>query len=457
LVWSSLSGLKIEDEVGTMKRKERLELANWAISQAQKSGAGEVSVDLSHSRDIEVGFRDGELEKLKESTQNSLGLSIYVNSRYSSHSTNDIRKESLEKFIEEAVAMTRYLNEDPFRSLPDPKYYKGQKDVDLHINDSDYEKITSGRRVKIASEIEKIASAQSDKIISCTSGYSDTFYESTKVQSNGFEGERRGTCFSAGAEVTVKDKKEGHPEDWDWRTVRFYKDLPSPETLAKSAGKRALRKIGQDKIRSGLYDMIIENRAGWRIFYSIYRPLQGSSLQQKSSFLEGKLDQKIGSDKLTLIDDPFIESGMASRLYDGEGMAAKRWVMIDKGVLKSYYIDTYYGKKLGMKPTSGSATNVVLDYGKKSLDEMVKGMKKGILVTGFIGGNSNSTTGDFSFGIIGVYVEDSKIIKPVNEMNISGDLADLLNQLVEVGGDRYTYSSLRLPSMYFKDVQFSGI
>jgi PmbA protein len=131
--------------------------------------------------------------------------------------------------------------------------------------------------------------------------------------------------------------------------------------------------------------------------------------------------------------------------------------MIDKGVLKSYYIDTYYGKKLGMEPTSGSSTNIVLDYGTKSLEEMVKEMKKGILITSFIGGNSNSTTGDFSFGIIGRYVEDGKIIKPVHEMNISGNFTDLLNQLVEVGNDPYIYSSLRLPSLHFKDVQFSGI
>ncbi|KPL04247.1 MAG: hypothetical protein AMJ90_01285 [candidate division Zixibacteria bacterium SM23_73_2] len=441
-----------------MNRKQRLELARWAVSQAQKYGAGEVGVDISNKREIEVEFREGKLEQLKESTQNSLGLDIYANSRYSSHSTNDIRKESLEKFIGEAVAMTKYLTEDPYRSLPDPKYYQGQKEIDLQVNDPYYEKVTSEKRVKIAKELEKIASAQSDKIISSTSGYGDTYFEATKVNSNGFEGDRQGTYFSAGADVSVKDEiTGGRPDGWDWRTVRFYKDLPSEETLAKNAVKRALQRIGQTKLESGLYDMIIENRSGWRIFYSLYTPMKASALQQKSSFLEGKLGQKIGSDKLTVIDDPLVKSGIGSRLYDGEGMAAKRRVMMDKGILRSYYIDTYYGKKLEMEPTTGDATNVVLDYGKRSLDEMVKGIKKGILVNSFIGGNSNSTTGDFSFGIGGLYIEDGEIIKPVGEMNISGNLADFLNKLVEVGNDPYLYSSLRLPCMYFKDVQFSGI
>jgi PmbA protein len=268
-----------------MNRKERMDLARWVITQAQKEGSDDVAVNLYHNRNIQVEHRDGKLEKLKESTENSLSLTIYANQRYSSHSTNDIRRESLNKFIDQAVAMTGYLNDDPYRSLPDPKYYKGQKEINLQIYDSDYGKINSDKRVEMAREIEGIASAQSDKIISCTAGYSDTFYESTKVHSNGFEGENKGTVFSAGAEVTVKDEK-GRPEDWDWRTVRFYKDLSSPEILAKSAVKRALNKIGQTKLETGLYDMIIENRSGGRFLYSLYGPMSGSALQQRSSFLE---------------------------------------------------------------------------------------------------------------------------------------------------------------------------
>ena len=138
-------------------------------------------------------------------------------------------------------------------------------------------------------------------------------------------------------------------------------------------------------------------------------------------------------------------------------MAAKKRVLIDKGVLKTFLIDNYYARKLGVEPTGGSTSNVVFDYGTRSLDEMVASMKKGILVTSFIGGNANSTTGDFSVGIVGIYVEDGKIVRPVNEMNIAGNQKDLWNQLVEVGNDPYIYSSTRRPSLYFKDIHFSGI
>lgn len=127
------------------------------------------------------------------------------------------------------------------------------------------------------------------------------------------------------------------------------------------------------------------------------------------------------------------------------------------GILLHYYIDDYYGKKLGMEPTTGSFSNLVFEYGSRSLEEMIRDMKKGILVTGFIGGNSNSTTGDFSFGIVGQLIEDGEIIKPINEMNISGNEKDFWNQLIEMGNDPYPYSSTRRPSMVFEGVNFSGI
>ena len=153
------------------------------------------------------------------------------------------------------------------------------------------------------------------------------------------------------------------------------------------------------------------------------------------------LNKKIASEKMTVIDDPYLKKGLGSKLFDGEGLAAEKRVMIEKGVLKNYFIDNYYGKKLGWNPTTAGPSNMVYEYGSKSFDELLKEITKGIIVTGFIGGNSNSTTGDFSFGIVGLFVENGQIIKPVNEMNISGNAKEVWNQLVEMGNDPYQYSS----------------
>ena len=163
------------------------------------------------------------------------------------------------------------------------------------------------------------------------------------------------------------------------------------------------------------------------------------------------------SEKFSVIDDPFLEKGLGSRFFDGEGIAAEKRFMIEKGVLNHYYVDDYYGKKLGMTPTSGSSSNVVFDYGSHSCQELIKDLEKGIFVTGFIGGNSNSTTGDFSFGVVGLLIENGEPVQPINEMNISGNALDFWKNLVEVGNDAYPYSSRRVPSLMFEGVQFSGL
>jgi len=201
----------------------------------------------------------------------------------------------------------------------------------------------------------------------------------------------------------------------------------------------------------------VENRSGARLISALLGPMRASAVQQKGSCLEGMLGKKIASDKLTLIDDPLLENGLGSRLYDDEGMAAKRRIMIEKGILKSFYVDTYYGRKLSWEPTVGDTSNMTFECGTKSVDEMIAQMGKGIFVTNFIGGNSNSTTGDFSYGIIGQYIENGKMVHPINEMNVSGNILDLWPKLVEVGNDPYIYSQWRRPSMYFKDVEFSGV
>ncbi len=414
-------------------------------------------MDVVNIREIEIKCRKQQLEELKEATQNELSLTVYADQRYSVHTTNDIRRDSLRPFIAEAVAMTKYLTQDAYRSLPDPKYYQGRQQMDLHLYDASYEALTSDQRVKLTRDIEDRMLATSDRIITCTAHLGDTHYQSVKVHTNGFEGSSRTTVFYEGAEATVRGEGDGRPDGWDWRVVRARKKLPQPAEVAQSAVKRALAKVGQKKIGSGRYDMVIDNRTAGRLLSSFGYPLTAAALQQKNSFLEGKLNSRIASEILTVTDDPFVDGGLGSRLYDNEGLTTRKRVMIDKGILTSYYVDTYYGKKLGMEPTVGSATNTIYQYGPRGFEDMVKNLQRGIAVTGFIGGNSNPTTGDFSFGVSGMYVEAGEQVHPVHEMNISGNLIDLFGKLIELGNDPYVYSSNRRPSMYFKDVEFSGI
>lgn len=439
-----------------MNTKERKELALWAVDYAKKQGASEISANVYNSRSVEIEVREQKIEKIKESTTNGLSLNIYRDHKFSGHSTNNLDRTSLQKFIKEAVEATKYLSADEFRELPDASLYPTNLDRDLKIEDVSYNNISPEQKVSIATEIESISRAQSDKIISATGGYNDDYSESVKVHTNGFVGERVSTSFWAGGEVTVKDD-DARPEGYHWGGSRFFNTMPTPEELGKKATYNALRKIGQTKINSGKYDMLIENRAASRLIYTLISPMQARALQQKSSFLEGMVGKSIASSQLTLIDDPFIEGGFGSRLFDGDGIAAKPRVMIEKGILNQYYIDNYYGKKLNMPPNGGQTSNIRFELGNRNYDQIVGDIRKGIFVTSFNGGNSNSTTGDFSFGVSGFLIENGKLVQPVNEMNISGNAKDFWQRLIELGNDPYPYSSVLSPTMVFNDIDFSGL
>jgi PmbA protein len=236
----------------------------------------------------------------------------------------------------------------------------------------------------------------------------------------------------------------------------FFDRLKTTE-IGKKALERAINKIGPKKITSGRYPVIIENRVAGNIASPIYQALQGGNLYQKQSFLIGKENKPVASPLMTVYDDPFIISGPGSRLFDDEGLAAVKRPVIENGILKNYYIDNYYGKKLGMKPTSGSSSNNIFNSGTQSLDEMIMSMKKGVLITGFIGGNCNGSTGDFSYGIEGFYIIDGKILHPLNEMNITGNMNNFWFSLKGLGNDILENESLRIPSLLFENVDLSGI
>jgi PmbA protein len=275
------------------------------------------------------------------------------------------------------------------------------------------------------------------------------------VASNGFKGDFVSSNFGLTAEVALKTDK-GRPSD-SWSEAAVFFDKLNKKDVGKKALERTLKKIGPEKISSGKYPMILENRVAASLLSPVINALSGNSLYQKQSFLAGKKDTSIASEVMTIFDDPHILSGPGSRHFDGEGLAVARRPIVEEGVLRGFYIDTYYGKKLGMDPTSGSSTNIVFKLGDRDMEAMVKSLKKGILVTGFNGGNCNGSTGDFSYGIEGYLVENGSIVHPVNEMNITGNMTQIWNNLVEAGNDIRLGSSRRIPSLMIDNVDFSGI
>jgi PmbA protein len=433
-------------------------VAHRAVSTARAKGATEAAVRAYRVRDVSVQWRDGRLEQINESTTRGVGLQLYVDGRYSAVSTSDLRPDALDVFIGDSVAMTRTLVTDPFRALPDPGLYAGQSSVDLKLEDPDYPTVTPEMRRQLARELEDAARSVegSGAILSVTTGFNDSRGEMLRVTSNGFEGSRVDTSFWTSAQVTVMDGDGRRPEDWSAAGVRFVRELPPVAATGREAAHRALARLGSTKADSAVLPMAVDNRAAGRLVGALLGPLSGQALQQKRSFLDGRLGTVVGSEKLTLTDDPLVVKGFASRLFDGEGLAARRLPVFDRGVLKTYFIDTYYGRKLGVEPTTGGSSNGAWALGDKPQAALLADMKDGILVTGFLGGNSNGTTGDFSFGVHGHRVRGGQVAEPIGEMNISGNQADLWKRLTAVGNDPYPYSAGRTPTLVFEGVQFAG-
>ncbi len=438
-----------------MNTSEKYDLADQVIDHALKSGAEQASASIYDNRSTEIEIRNQNIDSLKESNQRGLSISIYVDRKYSSHSTNRMKKEELFRFIEEAIASTRFLGEDEHRALPDRALYYTGGGPDLNVFDSKIDSLDAKTKIDLANKALSEAYQKDERIISVSSYYSDNITSQVMVTSNGFKGDSQKTGISLVAKVSLKSDT-GRPSDYWYESSLFFDKLKTTG-IGTKALERTIRKIDPRKIKSGKYPVIIENRVAGNIARPIYQALTGASIYQKQSFLIGKENKPVTSPLLTVVDDPFIKSSPGARLFDNEGLASARRTVIEKGVLRSYYIDDYYSRKLNMKPTSGSSSNLLFSTGKRTMEEMVASLNKGLLITGFIGGNCNGSTGDFSYGIEGFLVENGTIVHPVNEMNISGNMNQFWFTLAEMGNDPLENSSTRIPSLLFENADLSGI
>ena len=439
-----------------MITKEHKNLAQWALKYALNKGCSDARISINSGISNSFEYRDIQLDRLEQSSESEMTIQLYVDNKFASFSTNRLDKKELEKFISNGIDTTRFLAKDEFRKLADPaRLYKGDG-RGLDVYDKAIDNISVDDKLALLKNNVNEVYQKDERLISVSSSYSDGTNNLYIVASNGFEGETETTYYSLSTETSMRGANDTRPQGSWYDSAVFWENLQK-ENLGKTAYERTLRKLGQEKIKSGVYKMILDNLTSSRLFSPLISALSGSSIQQKSSFLIDKLGEKIVSDKLTVIDDPHIKNARGARWFDGEGAATKKYNVIENGVLNMYYIDTYYGGKLNMEPTIQTPSILTVQLGNKNFDQILAGIDKGIWVTGFNGGNSNGTTGDFSFGIEGFLIEKGVAVKPLNEMNITGNLLTLWKNILEIGNDPKTNSSYRIPSIMFDAVNFSGI
>ena len=447
-----------------------IEIARHCIAFACANGADNARVNLNKSSVDSCNMLNGELDKVTHAADRSVYLYLYVDGKYGTFSTNMLEKDKLEDFILKAIDMVRMLGEDTCRRLPDParteKNAKTGRELGLY--DEEIEKADSESRLakaKAMSIWQKCAAGEYT-LISEECEYSESYDDSLTIDSHGFEGRHTESAFSFFAEVTIQDK-EGNRYSGYWWDTSCRNSEADPSECSRKALERAVAQIGPQPRRSGRARMVVDSSVASRLVAPVLNALNGSSLQQKMSFLDGTLGQQVFSEGMNLMDLPRTEGRNGSRMYDSEGVATKDAPVIKDGVICQYFINTYNAEKMGIEPTVEDASRPCLQpymKGKEladgeisvSLKDILQFCRNGILVTGFNGGNTNPVTGDFSFGIEGFAFSKGKITHPVREMLITGNLKDLWNSLIAAGTDARPSSRWQIPTIAFENVSFSA-
>ena len=448
--------------------QEEMALAKHCLAFAREQGADAVRITLTKSLMNLVGLLNGEVDKTAHALDRSLQLQLFVEGRFGSFSSNRLEKEGLEAFIREAIVTVKMLEADACRALPAPEQLA--KDAvtgrELDLYDPACESLSAEQRRELA--LSSMAwpahhphpgpgPGTSCTLISEEGEYSDSVFDSYTIDSQGLEARHSETSFEVGYESTVEDEEGNHFSSYWWDASPRLKDLQL-KGCAEKAYQRAMQQIGPQGVPSGKYTLILDSECAAKVVTPVLNALGGYSLQQKNSFLTDSLGKQLFPEGLTILDAPRTPGDTGCRLFDSEGVATREMPIIEKGVVKTYFLNTYISRKMEMEPTVEDATRVkVLPFGGcRSQEEVLAKVGDGILVTGFNGGNSNPATGNFSYGIEGFVIKDGKRVHPVREMLITGNFLTLWNNLLAVADDARPCLSKLVPTLAFKDVDFSA-
>ena len=437
-------------------------IVETALQMALEAGATQARIALERSIENSATVLDNQLDKMLSSSGSTLFIQLYIEGCYGSFSTNRLDPDALREFIRNAVASTRLMTRDECRRLPDPALCFHGPEIDLQQYDPAIESLTPELRRERAMVASTEIFGTDPRLLSVETEWGDNIDYSYTADSQGFHGETLQTNHTINATVSIRGRGDEKPEAW-WYESGIRLDEAPCEGCGRRALQRALDQLNPRRLRSGRYNIVIDNTVSSKVVAPIIRALSGGSLQQRNSFLLDALGKPLFSERLTLTDDPFLPGLSGSRLFDTDGIATARREIISQGVLNHYFIPDYYAAKMGVPVTiDGPSVLRFSHFGENSekvlnLSDLLKEAGKGILITDFNGGNCNSATGDFSYGIRGFLFENGAVVHPVREMNITGNMIDLWRHLIAVGDDPRTSSRWTIPSLAFEGVNFSGI
>ncbi len=452
-----MTELKVDKDAGAA-----LDLLQDLIARARRAGADAADAVLFEGTSLSHGRRLGKTEKLERSEAQDLGLRVFIGRRQAVVSSTDRSPAALAELIERAVAMARTVPEDPFCGIADPSEIAQEWPVLDMLDPAEPAAQVLIERARAAEEAALAVSG-----VTNSEGAEAGWGRSSIVlaASNGFAGAYSGSSQGVSASV-IAGSGTGMERDYDYATAIYAADLRDPAEIGKSAGERAVKRLGAKKMPTCRCPVVFDPRVARGFISHLLGPISGPSIARGTSFLKDRLGERIFPEAITIVDDPHRHRGLRSKPFDGEGIANRRRALIDKGILTTWLLDLRSARQLELKttghaargtasPPSPSATNVWIEPGGVTPQALIADIASGFYVTEMMGMGVNGVTGDYSRGAAGFWIDKGEIAFPVSEMTVAGNLKDIFARLV-AADDLEFKAGADAPTLRVDDLTVAG-
>jgi PmbA protein len=446
---------------------ELKDLAQDIVRRALAGGATAAECVIREGDEFSTLVRLGQVETLKESGSKAVGVRVFNGQRAASTYSSDFSREGLDRMLNSALALSKITSEDPFSGIPDASQL-GSIEGDLDLYSADVYSLPGEERISYARRAERAALDFDPRIKNSEGGSFDAATgHKILANSHGFLGEyRRSYCSVAAVPIAQSDDGAMQRDYW-FSVSRNLARLESPEEVGKIAAQRTIRRLGARKVKTAHVPIVLDPLVAASILGHIFEGVNGDSVYRGASFLAGKLGEKIAADRVNVIDDGTMIGGFGTSPFDGEGIPTRRTVVIENGVLKSYLLNTYTAKKLGLQTTANASRglagtpgigpgNYFLQPGAKTPQQLIGEIKEGLYVTEFLGHGANLVTGDYSRGASGLWISGGELTYPVEEITVAGNLKEMFFNISEIANDLEFRGSVACPTIRIDGLMVGG-
>lgn len=443
------------------------ELAQDVVRQAMAGGATAAECVVREGDEFSTLVRLGQVETLKESGSKAIGVRVFNGKRAASTYSSDFSRAGLERMVKSALELSKITSEDPFGGIPEASQL-GSLSGDLDLYSADVYSLPGEERISYARRAEKAALDYDPRIKNSEGGSFDAATgHKVLANSHGFVGEYRRSYCSVAAVPIAQNENGTMQRDYWFSVARNLGRLESPEHVGQVAAQRTLRRLGARKGKTAHVPVVLDPLVAASMLDHIFEGVNGDSVYRGASFLTGKLGEKIAGDRVTVIDDGTMVGGFGTSPFDGEGIPTRRTVVIENGVLKSYLLNTYTAKKLGLQTTANASRglagtpgigpgNYFLQPGTKTPQQIIGEIKEGLYVTEFLGHGANLVTGDYSRGASGMWISGGELAYPVEEITVAGNLKEMFFNITEIGNDLEFRGAMACPTIRIEGLVVGG-